>query len=196
MKSDLRTRHWILLLAVSAALATGCGGGLFNVDLFVVGEQTSLEKQVLGTYNSLGENLLVYSSVRGVSEDGTLKTPPPSTDSQQATYMAMRNREYNRDDVEEILRAGIAGETNSGLLVLRAEAAGQTVAALSREDVERVVAEENRDRQTILERLVKTTPGVDDDSRGDVEWIFAGLNRDLAPDNAWVQTRGGEWVRK
>ncbi|MCB2156428.1 YdbL family protein [bacterium] len=185
----------VILGAVSFA-TTGCGGSLFNVDLFVVGEQTSLEKQVLGTYDSLGENLLIYSSVRGVSEDGSLKTPPPSTESQQATYMAMRNREYNRGDIEGILREGIAGEANDGLLALRDEEAGAVIADLTRDEVERVVDEENADRQTILDRLVQTTPGVDESSRGEVAWIFAGLNHDLAPDGSWVQSRDGEWVRK
>ena len=196
MMAKLKTLVGGFVLLAGALLSTACTGSLFNVDLFVVGEQTSLEKQVLGTYNSLGENLLIYSSVRGVADDGSLKVSPPATESQESTYLAMRNREYNRGDVEVILREGIAGEANDGMLVLRPEAAPQTIADLTREEVERVVAEENADRETVLDRLVRTTPGVDESSRADVGWIFAGLNRDLAPDGVWIQTRDGEWVRK
>lgn len=180
--------------ALALLLATGCGGSLFNFQLFVVGEQTSLEKQVLGTYSALGENLLLYSSVRGVDEEGNLVVPPATTDSMRATYQAMRNREYNRDDIERILAAGHAGEGRDGLLV--SLEGGAFVPGLTPSQIAALIAEENADRLIVLERLQETVGAANEASRDDVARIFADLNRDAAPDNTRVQDARGNWSRK
>ncbi len=177
----------------AAVLFTASCSSLIDVNLFVVGEQTALEKQVLGTYSALGEDLLVYSSVRGVDTDGSLNTPPPATESQRAAFAAMRNREYNRDDVQQLLLSGAVGEGFSGMLVSRENS--EAPATLSEAEVRQVLIEENADREAILLRLVETS-GVDEGSRGEVVAIFADINRDAAPEGSWVQGRGGEWARK
>ncbi len=189
------TRLFAMFLMGGAALSLGgCGRNLFNVNFFIVGEQTSLEKQVLGTYGALGEDLLLYSSVRGVDEEGGLKTPPPATESQQAAFAAMRNREYNRDDTNALLTAGVVGEAKNGLLEWRDRKA-PLPDGLTSEQVEQIVAEENRDRGAVLGRLMDTVPGIDDSRRREVERIFAGLNLETAPDGAWVQAEDGSWSR-
>lgn len=179
-------------LLAAALLAAGCGR-LFDVNLFVVGEQTALEKQVLGTYSALGEDLLVHASVRGVAEDGSLKVPPPATASQRAAFDAMRNREYNRDDVDALLAAGIVGEGIDGMLAPRPEPHG--VVDLTAEERTRAVEEENRDRVAVLARLVETS-GTGEADRAAVAAIFAGINRDAAPRGAWVERAAGQWSRK
>lgn len=181
-------------LTVPILMLAGCAKSLFNVNFFVVGEQTSLEKQVLGTYGALGEDLLLYSSVRGVDEEGGLKTPPPATDSQQAAFAAMRNREYNRDDVNALLTAGLVGESQTGLLEWRDRNA-TLPPDLTLDQAERIVDEENRDRGNVLGRLMATVPGIDDASRKEVGRIFAGLNKELAPPGAWIQKEDGSWGR-
>ncbi|MEI6970938.1 MAG: DUF1318 domain-containing protein [bacterium] len=185
----------VALLAVSLSSA-GCISSLFNVNLNVVGEQTALEKQVLGTYKSLGEDLMVYSSVRGVDESGSLKTPPASTDSQRAACTAMRNRDYNRDDVQRILAAGIAGEGKDGQLIARKEAGSETVEGLTREQVIKLVEEENGDRRVVVERLATTTPNLTSEQRAQVGSIFAQLNHEIAPAGTWLQNQDGSWRRK
>lgn len=194
MRAAMRSAGLGVLMLAIAAIGAGCGGPFFGVNLFVVGEQTSLEKQVLGTYSALGEDLLVYSSVRAVAPDGSLATPAPATDSQQAAFQAMRNREYNRDDIERMLRLGVVGEENTGLLGERDFTI--PVPNLETADVRRLVDEENADRRAILERLGATalTPG--EDRRAEVAWIFARLNQDAAPVGAWIQDRTGNWGRK
>ncbi len=174
-------------------MLTGCSGSLLDFNLFIVGEQTSLEKQVLGTYSSLGEDLLVYSSVRGVDEEGNLRLPPETTESERTAFEAMRNREYNRDDIELILRTGVAGETNDGKLVPREGNLSAT--GLSRETIVRIFEEENNDRETILNRLMQTADGGTENAE-EISWIFATLNHDLAPEGSWIQRRDGSWSRK
>jgi len=183
-------------LAAAALLAAGCIGSLFNVNLNVVGEQTALEKQVLGTYRSLGEDLMIYSSVRGVDTNGTLKVPPPATDSQRAACAAMRNRQFNRDDIESVLSAGVVAEGNDGFLSLRKEAGTASVSGLSRDQVVKLVEEENGDRRVIIERLAATTPNLTAEQRARIGWIFAGLNQETAPGGAWIQDKDGAWRRK
>jgi hypothetical protein len=193
----MTTRHVSVPAVLTALLLLGgCRAPLVSVNLNVVGEQTALEKQVLGTYRELGENLMIYSSVRGVNPDGSLKTPPPATDSQRAAFEAMRSREFNRDDVEQILAAGIAGEGRDGLLRLQPEPAFQTVPTLTPDQILAVIEEENRDRRAILARLVGTTPGLTPEQELDVALIFAGLNQETAPSGAWIQDASGTWRQK
>ncbi len=180
---------------VLLACTLGCGGRLVDVNVLVVGEQTALEKQVLGSYRGLGTDLAAYSSVRGVEPDGTLRMPPPATESEAAAMRAMQSRAYNRDDVESLLAAGAMGEGNDGLLVLRRNPP-VAVGTISPPEIERIVEEENIDRRVLLERLRLTVPGLRPDQHGEVAWIFARLNRDAAPVGSPIQERDGTWRTK
>lgn len=197
MNTRLIQTMTVLALAVAVLGTAGCSGRLFDIQLFIVGEQTSLEKQVQGTYSALNSNLLMYSSVRGVDENGDLVTPPPVTDSQQAAFEAMRNREYNLDDVQLLLRNGVVGEARDGLLEVRDLSA--SVAGLDQDAMQAIIDEENGDRQTILERLRQTTSAddmADEQRTEEIGWIFAQINQDRAPEGAFVQDRAGRWIQK
>ncbi len=165
------------------------------MDVLVVGEQTALERQVLGSYRALGSDLAAYSSVRGVDPDGTLRLPPTATESEAAAMRAMQSRAYNRDDVNQLLAAGAVGEGNDGLLALRHDPP-RPVGNISPAEIVRIVEEENMDRRTLIDRLMLTTPGIRPDQRGEVAWIFARLNRDAAPAGSPVQDRDGAWRTK
>jgi hypothetical protein len=56
-----------------------CACTLAKVDVNVVSERTSLENQVLGTYNTINDDLLLVASVRGVSPSGTIAPAPQRT---------------------------------------------------------------------------------------------------------------------
>ncbi|CAN5382616.1 hypothetical protein BH09SUM1_BH09SUM1_03240 [soil metagenome] len=184
----------IALLLLSTMQLSGCLGKLFGINLTVVGEKTALEKQVLGTYQEIGRDLASYASVRGVNEDGTLKPSPEVTDSQRAVLQALNDRQYNRDDLQTMLRAGVLGEANTGLVViLRDPAPGDEIPPKLAQEV---FTEENADRATVLGRLMQTTPGVTEKDRAQVEWIFTTLNEDLAPAGSRVQDQSGAWRTK
>jgi hypothetical protein len=188
-----RPPFYRLVSAVLIPLGGFACSSLLSVDVLVVGERTSLERQVLGTYRSLNADFEAFGSVRGVDEEGRVRVPPPITDSKQATLRAMQNRAYNRDDVNEFLRLGLVGEGRDGLLVV-IEGANMEMTGLSREFMLRVVAEENADRETVLNRLRETTPGVDAAELDQIRSIFASLNRDAAPAEARVQMEDGSWT--
>ncbi len=183
-----------VILFAALSLLSGCGP-LLDIDLFVVGEKTALESQVLGTYQSLGRDLTAYASVRGVNEDGSIRPAPEMTDSQREVLRALNNQQYNRDDLDQLLAAGSVGEGNEGTLVVMTEAA-ESIGELTPELVDEVLAEENADRTVVLDRLMKTTPGLRDEDRPEVVWIFARMNQDAAPAGSWIQTREGVWEQK
>ena len=192
-----RRRRWMSCVAIVSGLVlpAGCGGKLFGINLFVVGERTALERQVLGTYEELGRDLASFASVRGVDPEGNIKPAVPTTDSQQAVLQALSNRRYNRDDVHSLLQSGFVGEGNDGMLIVMPNgSASQT--DLEPPLVNTVLEEENADREVILQRLLESTPGVTEQDRAEVAWIFATLNQELAPPGAMIQTREGNWVRK
>lgn len=183
-------RHALSTILAIACL--GCGGRLVDVDLTIVGEQTALERQVLGSYRALGSDLAAYSSVRGVEPDGTLRIPAPATESQAAAMRAMQSRAYNRDDVDQLLAAGAIGEGRDGLLVLRRDPPA-AVGNITAEEVGRIVEEENIDRRVLIDRLGLTAPGIRPDQLAEVAWIFARLNQDAAPAGSPLQDRDGTW---
>lgn len=176
-------------------VGTGCAQRLFGINLFVVGEKTSLEQQVLGNYAEIGRDLSAYASVRGVDTDGSLKPAPRTTDSQAQVLQALGNRRYNRDDLDTLLAGGVVGEGRDGKLVLLQQEP-QAVGQMTPELVATLISEENRDRGIILERLMQTTPGVKEGDAAEVAWIFATLNQDLAPAGARIQTKAGAWKSK
>lgn len=179
----------------AALLLGGCGGRLFGVNLAIVGERTALERQVIGTYAELGTELEAYASVRAVDTDGTLNPRPATTPSQTAALRALQNRQYNRDDLDELLRAGVVGEGHDGRVVALV-APIPPVSRITPELIARVVAEENQDRTVILTRLMETTPGIRPEDEPEVVRIFAALNQELAPAGSLVEPREGQWVER
>src|SRR5512137_895625 len=99
---------------VGVVLLGGCT--LAKVDVNVVSERTSLENQVLGTYNSLSEDLLLVASVRGVSPTGKIEAPAQHTPEQQDATRALETISFHADDVESFKRLGWVGENRDGLL--------------------------------------------------------------------------------
>ena len=61
-------------LAFAAVLVFGCT--LADVQVNVVSERTSLENQVLGSYNALADDVLLVASVRGMDPLGHVQTTP------------------------------------------------------------------------------------------------------------------------
>jgi len=55
---------------ILAAMIMIQGCTLAKVNVEVVSERTTLENQILGTYNSLDREMLLAASVRGVDENG------------------------------------------------------------------------------------------------------------------------------
>ena len=80
----------------------------------MVSERTALENQVLGSYNSLSQDVLLVASVRGVDPLGRIKTPPRKSREHQNTVEAVETIAFNADDVDFFKRLRWVGENNQG----------------------------------------------------------------------------------
>src|SRR5512147_2872448 len=97
-----------LSMLMVAALCAGCTLAQVKVD--VVSERTSLENQVLGTYNALDREMLLVASVRGVDTEGRVETPPRQSQEQQDVLLAMQVLSFHEDDLKAFKQLGWVGE--------------------------------------------------------------------------------------
>ena len=92
------SRQYVWILA-GLLLFPLCGCTLAKVDVNVVSERTSLENQVLGTYNRLSEDLLLVASVRGVSPTGKIEVSRQQSPEQQDATRALETISFHADDL-------------------------------------------------------------------------------------------------
>ena len=183
--------------AIALGLACGLAGcrSLVKVDVDVIDEKTLLERQVLGQYEALADDVLLAASVRSVDPEGRLarrELPPPA---KAEVLDAMRVREYNRDDLDAFKEAGLAGEGADGLVALFDDRLGGQAlwdAAL----VRNVVAEENAARQLLMRWIIETSEVFAAADLPRVERIAASIEQERARPGDLIQTEDGQWVRK
>ena len=116
----MRATRRVTVLLTAALLAGGCSwlGGLVGTQVEVKGSQRSLEEQVMGAFDQVGQEVYVLAGVRSVDPvSGAPKAPPPMTESESRALAARRRMEFNRDDVLSFKRQAVAGESSDGLLV-------------------------------------------------------------------------------
>ena len=188
-------------LALGLVLLVG-GCTLAKVDVNVVSERTSLENQVLGTYNSLNQDMLLVASVRGVSPTGKIDTPPRHTPEQADATMAMETIAFHADDVETFKLFGWVGENQDGQLtpftretpkVSSAEL--KTFAAnYSEAEFQQVVKEVNQAREVLMMRVVQTNENFTAKDLPAIRKVFAKINRQNSAPGSKVQDADGKWI--
>ena len=157
----------------------------------IVGEKTALEKQILGTYAQIEEDVWMVASVRSSEEgEGVVLS-----EEKKRVLDAMQNRAFNKDDIEEFKQDGCVGENNRGLLVIRPCAKLEKDAEY-RALVERIVEEDNRDRKIIMQRVIEVNEEIGPEAEAEVAAVFAKMNRDSAQPGDWIQMPDGKWTRK
>lgn len=110
-----------------------------------VAKPTALERQLLGEYEQLDDEMIWASSVRGSADPLA-----PSFDSLKAQAVEQRGlQRFNEDDVVELKKERCLAESLQGTLVARPCPLVQGDASVAPR-VERVVREENKARSTIL----------------------------------------------
>ncbi len=173
---------------------TACGT-LVGVDVTVVDQKTALENQILGSYEELGDEMLLLASVRSVDEDGKLKAVAEIPPGKKQAIRALQRQEFNRDDIQAFKQNGVAGEGNDGLLVFFENERTQSDPKY-KEFVETILQQENEDRLTLLRRTIATSPGLEESDLPKMQKIFASLNRDNAQPGEKIQREDGTWVAK
>lgn len=179
---------WILLLS-------GCSGKLVDVNVTIVDQKTALENQILGSYEELGNEMLLLASVRSVDEEGKLKTVAEIPPGKMKAIRAMQRQEFNRDDIQRFKEMGIAGEGNDGLLVYFENDRSRKDPKF-KEFSQTLIREENEDRLTILRRTIATNENFSEEDLPKVQRIFAGLNRENAKKGEKIQLDNDTWSVK
>ena len=194
---------WIIVAAAGLALmANGCAWitKLVSTEIVVVSSTRSLRQQVLGVYDQVGEEVYSLAGVRAVDPvTGQATAPPPMTESERRVLAARRRMEFNRDDVHTFMQRQYVGEANTGTLEFfedhkaRLEADDPWLYALIAE----IVAQENEDREAILQRIMAVTPQLaGENGEQDARAILADRYRMEAQPGTRVQLSNGDWQTK
>ena len=179
---------------------SGCT--LAKVDVNVVSERTSLENQVLGTYNSLSEDMLLVASVRGVSPRGVIDAPIRHTPEQADATRAMETIAFHADDIETFKRFGWIGENLEGLLTAFVretpkDATGELkalAANYSEAEFQQVVKDVNQSREVLMMRVVQTNENFTVKDLPAIRVVFARMNRQNSAPGSKVQGADGRWL--
>jgi hypothetical protein len=180
-------------------LSGGCT--LAKVDVNVVSERTSLENQVLGTYNRLSEDVLLVASVRGVSPTGRIDTPPRRSPEQQDATNALQTISFHADDLESFKRLGWVGENREGLITPFPRQIPKNVppdlksfaTLYNEEEFRQVIDEVNRSREVLMQRVVQTNENFTSKDLPAIRRVFARINRQNSAPGTKVQTDDGTW---
>ncbi len=184
-----------LIANISLLLLTGCAEKLVDVNVTIVDQKTALENQILGSYEELGNEVLLLASVRSVDEEGKLKPVIEVPKGKRKALRAMQRQEFNHDDIQEFKQTLCAGEGNDGLLKFFDNERTQKDPKY-KEFVVAILKEENEDRLTILQRIVATNENFSETDLPKVQKISASLNRDNALAGEKVQSDEGTWSAK
>ncbi len=160
-------------------------------EVTVTGEKTTLEKQVEGTYQEIENDADMVASTRALEG----KRKPVMSIEKRLVLKAIQNRKFNQDDVEEFKRLGILGENNKGLLEIRDKAKLEKDPDLKKR-VHAILDEENHDRTIIMNRIVQVNENLKNASPGEVQAVFAKMNRENSKPGTWIQFPTGRWVKK
>jgi uncharacterized protein YdbL (DUF1318 family) len=193
-----------LRIAASLALAgliAGCT--LAEVKVNVASERTSLENQILGSYNSLSEETLLVASVRGVDPLGRIQAPPKKSGEQQDAVTAMQVLSFHADDVDAFKRLGWVGEDNQGLLKPLGMDRGKApddlrdfAARYGKPEFDAVLAEVNAAREIVMRRAIETNTALTQADMPKVRAVFAKLAVDTARPGDRLQNPDGSWTVK
>ncbi|MDP2359286.1 MAG: DUF1318 domain-containing protein [bacterium] len=167
---------WLSLLAGACSLQAP--------EIKVTGERSLLEKQVLGSYQSFGREMWMATSLRGLPDSMA------TAGERENLLKSIRRRRFNQDDRLRLLAAGQLGENRDGRLELLA---ADLPPGSERSLLERVVEQDNQDREVLLARLRRLYPEQD---AGELARLFAAIQQDEAPRGARIQRADGSWTAK
>lgn len=113
------------------------------------------------------------------------------TDSEKAKEIKARQASRLSDLLEQF-KSGAIGEDGNGLLKLK-NADG--LKPLFKAKVEKLIKEENADRQELYTEILKSN-GLGSDHMGKIQKNFARSFQSLAPSGTWIEGADGNWQRK
>lgn len=158
-------------------------------DIKITGEKTALENQILGEYNKVKEDAWMMASERG---SGKVEIPKDKKE----IIEAIRNRDFNKDDVDEFKINGLIGEKPNGLIGIADSSALLKLKENDKRLLDKVFAEENRDRSIIIKRITEVNTDFQAAGKGEVEKAFYSMNLEESPKGTYYLNPKGIWEKK
>jgi len=195
----------ISLFGLIFIVLSGCT--LAEVQVNVVSERTALENQVLGSYNSLSQEMLLVASVRGVDPLGKIETPPRKSQGYKDAIEAIQTLAFHADDVEAFKRLGWTGENNEGFLapfpikkVFPIKGAPQDLkefaARYPEKEFTAVIQQVNTARDVVMKRVVEINEDFTTKDLPKIRRVFGNINRENALPGEKIQKEDGSWMVK
>jgi len=192
--NSMQIKRSLFLLIGTILLFSACGK-LVDVNVTVIDQKTALENQIIGSYEELGNEMVLLASVRSVDENGKLKPVIKTPPAKLKAIKAMQRMEFNRDDIQKFKKMGIAGEKNDGSLSFFETEKTQKDTQFKAFS-QTIINEENEDRETILNRVIATNIRFSPKDLPKVKKVYANLNRDNALTGEKIQLEDGTWTLK
>ena len=176
---------------------------LADVKVEVVSQRTALENQVLGTYNSLDQEMLLVTSVRGVDSQGNIRKPPPHSQDHKDAIDAMQVQAFHADDIQSFKQLGWVGENNQGQLTPfemiktdTPEDLAAFAASYNAAEFKAVVEQVNAARTVVMQRVIEINENLTEDDLVNIQKLFGKLNAENALPGEKIQTEPGTWTTK
>lgn len=157
-------------------------------DIKITGEKTALENQVMGEYAKISEDAWMIASER--SAEGIRITAD-----RRDVVEAVRDREFYRDDVNELKIKGIFGESANGLLEFVDTNRLDRLDETTRKNAFMVLEQENKSRSLIMQRIIETDVKFNSQPHVVYESFF-NMNLAESPPRTFYRNHRGDWVRK
>ena len=186
MKTLSQRAVYNLAVFISFYLLSACSISIKGIE--VPTAKTDLEKQVLGEYRSVDNELILMSTVRG--KNGVFLA------NADIVELAKQNQKFNQDDLEELKNSQILGEGNDGrvsmvpLGVSKITSPRTKVMRLARI----ILEEENADRMVLWRSTLAS--GQASLSLDQVRKTYTEVKRKQITVGQWYQDDKGIWNRK
>ena len=204
MKSKFGLIILVLICSCCLKFLTSCGKAI-NCCIIqppainVTSERTSLENQIMGTYQEIREDVWLVSSsqtVEGLNISASTNTNiKQEFDIDYKVIKSLETIEYNKELIEKYKAKGFIGENNQGLLDYIENR------IMEENPVEKQKLFENKDevndaRQVLMQEVINKNENLTLDDFDQVKKTFADMYRKRALKNEWIQDDEGNWSKK
>jgi hypothetical protein len=150
------------------------------------GSNTTLENQISGSYEELGNDFLLLASARSIDEEVKIKPATEISKGKLNVLRVMQRQVFNQDDIQDFKNPQVAREGNDGLLKFFETERTKTNAGF-KEFSSAIIAEENEDR------IMATNENFTNSDLPKVKKISTSINHDNTKPGAKIQQEDGNW---
>lgn len=167
-----------------ALILSGC----LTIETVNISQKTTLERQLMGTFEPLSEKELLLGSVRAQAQ----QLRGDALEEDKRALSARQRQIFNRDDVHAFKKLGCMGEAFLGNLVERPCDLKQAQQAL----LVRILEEESADRKAIISWVISQHDHLEENDRLQVSHIYRQFILRHSPDATPVQSPEGTWTKR